>query len=369
MPERKRSLKNIIVLASVREHEIDGIHDYTCQLAAILQARDDVHVSYRNPRQEPTDRFTDLMPQDDGGTLTVLLQYNPFTFARWGFAPWLPFKLWRLRRFSPRLKIGLVVHEMYVPIKDWRSALMGAWQRLQFFAVRALSDVVFTTITAWASELQARHPRRPVHHLPVASNLPDMRHTRAAERERLGADDDTVVLAAFGTNNPLRLMDYVASATTEVARSSRTILLNLGYNAPPIDAGPTVRVVTPGPIEGAEIARYLAASDIYLAPMLDGISTRRTTFMAALQHGLPVVSIDGPSTDSLLREADMAVRLTSVEDREGFVRETTELATHPLDRSRRGALARSLYEREFDWPVVSARLVATILGDGRSDCR
>lgn len=358
VPERISRAQDTIVLARVGSDGIDGISDYTRHLAESLMARDDVSVAVRNPRVETADQLVELPPDNEERALTLLLQYNPFSFGRWGFAPWLPAKLWRLRRSSRRVKIALMVHEPYVPIYDWRTALMGAWQRFQLLAVRVLADVVFASITVWASELAARRPSRPTYHLPVGSNLPDMRHTRAMERKRLGADDETLILAAFGTNHPSRLLDYLASAARAVASEGvPTILLNLGSDVPAVDAGPGVDVRTPGRLESEEIARYLAAADVFVAPFSDGISTRRTTVMAALQHALPVVSTDGALTDPGLRQATAALTLTPVGDPSQFARAASELALDPGVRRQRGLNARSLYEREFDWPVLSARLI------------
>ena len=294
---------------------------------------------------------------------TILLQYNPFNFGRWGFAPWLPVKLWRLKRSKSRPKIALMVHEMYYPISDWKSALMGGWQRVQFFAVRVLSDVVFTSVSPWANALQSHRPRRPAHHLPVGSNLPDMRHARGAERARLGIGEDAIVLAAFGTGHPSRMLDYVAEAADSVAsQGHQTVLLNLGFNTPDVSVDRAVRVLAPGHLEDEAISRHLAAADVYLAPFTDGVSTRRTTLMAALQHGLAIVGTDGHNTDEMLRGSASAMRLTPVADREAFWRSVCELASDPDARAELGERARVLYQEQFDWSVVCDRLLAELVG-------
>jgi glycosyltransferase involved in cell wall biosynthesis len=318
-----------------------------------------LQVTCENPRESSLEQWSDSAGLRDNDRVTVLLQYNPFNFGRWGFAPWLPAMLWRLRRSKSRPKIAVMVHEMYYPITDWRSALMGGWQRVQFFAVRVLSDVVFTSVSPWAKALESHRPRRSVHHLPVGSNLPDMRHTRGAERQRLGIGDDAIVLAAFGTGHPSRMLDYVADAADSLASEGReTVLLNLGFNTPQVSVSPAVRVVAPGHLAEEAISRHLAAADIYLAPFTDGVSTRRTTLMAALQHGLPIVGTDGHNTDEMLRRATSSMRLTPVGDRNAFSRIVCQLANDADARGDLGARARLLYEEEFDWSVVSDRLLA-----------
>jgi glycosyltransferase involved in cell wall biosynthesis len=356
------SAPRLTVLAAAPSDKADGIHDYTRRLIATLNGRTDVAVSCENPRETSVDRLSSPDSASRDRRPTILLQYNPFNFGRWGFAPWLPAKLWRLRRSKPRPRIALMVHEMYYPITDWRSALMGGWQRVQFLAVRVLSDVVFTSVSPWAKALESHRPRRPVHHLPVGSNLPDMRHARADERERLGIGEDAIVLAAFGTGHPSRLLDYVAHAADSVAsQGHETVLLNLGFNTPEVSVSPEVRVLAPGHLEEEAISRHLAAVDIYLAPFTDGVSTRRTTLMAALQHGLPIVGTDGHNTDEMLRGPTSAMRLTPVGDDEAFSRSVCQLADDAAARAELGERARLLYEGEFDWSVVADRLLAQLL--------
>lgn len=357
-PTLDSSAQRLIVLAAAPSDKADGIHEYTRRLVATLGERADVAVSCQNARESSAAGLS----SPDRHAPTVLLQYNPFNFGRWGFAPWLPAKLWRLKRSKARPRIALMVHEMYYPISDWKSALMGGWQRVQFFAVRVLSDVVFTSVSPWAKALRSHRPHRPVHHLPVGSNLPDMRHARAAERVRLGISEDAIVLAAFGTGHPSRMLDYVAHAADAVAsQGHETILLNLGFNTPQVSVDGAVRVLAPGHLDEEAISRHLAAADIYLAPFTDGVSTRRTTLMAALQHGLSVVGTDGHNTDDLLRRSTMCMRLTRVDDRDAFSRTVCDLADSPEARAELGARARSLYEGEFDWSVVSTRLLAGLV--------
>ena len=88
----------------------------------------------------------------------VVVQYNPFMYGRWGFAPWLPAALWRARRSRGAPEIALMVHEPYVPMVNWRWALMGLWQRSQLLALYGMADVVFASIDSWAAMLGRLRP-------------------------------------------------------------------------------------------------------------------------------------------------------------------------------------------------------------------
>src|SRR4029453_3959065 len=71
-------------------------------------------------RREETSSFASGLKGYDA----VVVQYNPFMYGRWGFAPWLPLGLWRLRGRKAVGRIALMVHEPYVPMVNWRWTLM-----------------------------------------------------------------------------------------------------------------------------------------------------------------------------------------------------------------------------------------------------
>jgi glycosyltransferase involved in cell wall biosynthesis len=342
-----RTTKAIALVCKESHGEIDGIRDYTVQLADALR-RLDVSAEVLGPGA-----LNGALVDYDA----VVLQYNPFTYGRWGFAPWLPAALLRARCRHPTLGVALMVHEPYVPMSNWRWALMGAWQRSQLLVVHGLADVLFASIESWAGMLSRLPPRRPTYHLPVGSNLPDMRARRDDARSRLGATKGTLVLSAFGTAHSARRLDHVVAAANAVAESGvPTLVQNLGADAPSLrEMSPSLRVSEPGRQSARELAEDLAATDIFLAPFVDGVSTRRTTVIAALQHALPVVGTDGHLTDRVLR--GRGLNLVPADDGRLFVAEVRRLASQPAERDAQRADARGLYEANFDWSVIAANLL------------
>jgi glycosyltransferase involved in cell wall biosynthesis len=348
---------------------INAIAEYTAHLADALRhegLQADLHRGSEGGRfvlaGEVLDSGEDLLRQMRGYDAMVL-QYNPFMYGRWGFTPWLPLALVRLRRAAPRPVIALMVHEPCVDMVDWRSVLMGLWQRVQLASLVRCSDIVFVSVDAWTSYLRGRRPSTAIIHLPVGSNLPDKRESHDAERARFGVVPDGLVLAAFGTGHPARLSDYIVVATNRLARSGRPVtLLNLGHGAPGL-AGldDRVKLHHPGRLPGHVVAARLASADIFLAPYVDGVSSRRTALMAALQHALPVVGTDGASTDPLLRGATDALRLLPVGNSESFADAVFNLAFNADLRLAMGRAARRFYEECFDWPVLASRLVGGLL--------
>lgn len=294
----------------------------------------------------------------------VILQYNPFSYGRWGMAPWLPRALASLRRQASRPVIGVMVHEAYVAMDGPRTTAMGVWQRGQLAAVLWHADLALASTEALAGELN--RVRRilgtsPVMHLPVGSNLPDRRSARAAQRASLGVGEDELVVAVFGTNHPARLTLHITAALQAVARHRPVRLLNLGIDAPELRGlAPGIQMIRPGELPAAEVARHLAASDLFLTPLSDGVSSRRTPFVSALQHEIAVVGTLGPNTDRILREADAGLTLVEPAPVERFAGAAVALALDDDARRRRASEGRRLYERHFDWPVIGGRLVEAV---------
>jgi glycosyltransferase involved in cell wall biosynthesis len=86
--------------------------------------------------------------------------------------------------------------------------------------------------------------------------------------------------------------------------------------------GLTERVLWTGFTESEQVSANLTATDICVLPYRDGASFRRGSFMAALAHGLPIVSarprvplpalIDGQNI-LLVPSEDLAATATAVE--------------------------------------------------------
>jgi glycosyltransferase involved in cell wall biosynthesis len=342
------SAPSVSLLYRDREGKIDGIGDYCERLEAALRTTgvDARTLAWRR-------RGIDV----SGGDL--ILQYNPFSFGRWGFAPRLPIDMWLLRRRRPHVRQAVMVHEAFVPIESAKSLVMGTWQRLQLRAILLSVDVVMVTTSSWVPLLPAGC--RPTA-IPVGSNLPDRRERRESRRRELGADAETLVLASFGHDHPSRLLDYVVAATNAIAARGQSVtLLCLGAGTRALEGlHPRVNLHRPGEQSGDELAADLSAVDIYLAALSDGLSTRRTTLIAALQHGLPVVGTEGSRTEPELRRELAAIHWTPAGDPGAFADAAVELAGDAALRQRRAAAARELYDRSFSWDLIARSVVAAL---------
>jgi len=322
---------------------VDAIRDYTAQLAdalpgAVVRVAEDSWIR-------------DVKHCD-----AIVVEYNPFSFGRWGFAPWLTVGLARLRAARRRPQILLMLHEIYFfPATTWQEWLMARWQKAQLAALVRIADRVLISTERWRSALP-RAAKTSAVLLPVGSNVPDRRDARSRMRETLGADEETIVVGSLMTSHPSRdIATITATLNRLAADGTRTIYVHLGADAPTL-TGVTdlIEVHAPGLLSADELAQYLSALDIYLAPFIEGVSTRRGSLIAALQHGLAVVGTEPgePSLEGLMLVPGGRAEL--------FVDATAALARGAQQRAELGATARQLYERHFDWPVIAKQLAATV---------
>jgi glycosyltransferase involved in cell wall biosynthesis len=345
------------LIVADRADRADGIRDYTRRLLQALRAAavETDLLLWTQGAPHATDRGGVCATDLDA----LVVQYNPFSFGRWGFAPRLPLFLAGMRRRRRRPRIAVMFHETYVDMRSPSWAVMGSWQRAQLIALQAAADIQLCSIQSWTERLRKTARGHPVHHLPVASNLPDARAERQAERRRLGAGADTLVLGTLGLRHPGRLQEHVLSAARAAGAAAASVLvLDLGPGEPSsVALARNIALRRTGFLNEDALARQFAASDMFLAPLRDGVSTRRGSVMAALQHGVPVVGTAGHLTDDVLKDAAGLV-LVDVDQADRFARVVTDLGRDAHRRTKLGRAARELYERDFDWPVLVTQLRA-----------
>jgi glycosyltransferase involved in cell wall biosynthesis len=365
--------------------QLNGIGDYTAQLAAALVAADrpppSCAVRLLTGRSRPCapvpgasieTAFTADRPGSVRSILQLvlasrpdwlLLQYNPFSYGRWGMNLYLPRVIAEIRRLSGETRFALMVHEPFVPVINWRWAIVTTWQRWQLWQLGRIAEVVFVSIDPWARRFRRWFPAGSVQHLPVGSNIPRVATSRAVVRARLGVPDETFVLGVFGTNHPSRMLHRVRSSAEAVRREGRGVLvLYMGPHGTVVrEVMGDIPCLAEGPLTPGEVSRRFSAVDCYLAPFADGVSTRRTSLMTGLQHGVAVVGTRGPATDDLLRQADgEALLLAEVDSADAFHTHVVRAADDPGLRARLGQEAELLYTREFAWEQIASRLLAAL---------
>ncbi len=296
----------------------------------------------------------------------LIVQYNPFLYAHRGFNPWLVAAIRRCRSLSA-LKVAIMGHELHMFPDDFKSALMGSYQKIQAEQLFKASHVAFASIETWTRIIRKWVPDQPTIHLPVGSNiLPvplDNLH-RQNLKAQLDLPADAVLLGAFGSSHPGKMQALILDTLAQLRRQDLpAYLLGIGSGSAsmqqicPESLMPYLR--TTGFLTVPEVSRTLQTLDILLSPFADGISTRRTSAIAGFAHDLPVLSTSGKFTDGLWL-AEFADYLPPVDNTDAFVQMAADLCKSVERRKAFAQAGRALYERHFTWEVIGRRLLSAL---------
>jgi glycosyltransferase involved in cell wall biosynthesis len=290
------------------------------------------------------------------GVRSLLVQYVPFLFARRGLAPALVASATRLARDGVR--IGLLVHEPWVPPTRavWR--ITGPLMRRQLLALVARADAVLTPVPAFLELLRpAARPGVPCEVAPIGATVPVVSADRGAVRASLGLADGDLVIGVFSPGASGALGAWVVRAAAALAGDPRIawILFGGGSGAEPAGFPAGVRVRRLGWLPPERLSQVLQALDLALAPYEDGLTLRRTGAMAALAHGVALVSSRGPLFDPAL---DAAAACASGAD--AFVASARALVADGAARAALGARGRSFHREHGSVEVLAGRVIATI---------
>jgi glycosyltransferase involved in cell wall biosynthesis len=263
--------------------------------------------------------------------------------------------LWR--RSVTGDSIELVVHEPFVTfsggIRQWA---LAAVQRAMTMIIMSSARRVWVTTQAWRPLLEPYLSGRgiAIQWLPVPSNLPPADAVAADDVRRRYATGKSGLVGHFGTYGPLitSLLDDAIVLVAAAQPTARFLLIGSGSEACRSallvrDHSLADRVSATGSLSSAGLAAHIAACDVLLQPYPDGVTSRRTTAMAGLFAGVPVVTTQGLLTERFWHE-EKPVRLAPVGDVRAIVHHVFQLLADPAERRRQADIGRAFYDRWFD---------------------
>lgn len=370
-----------------------GVSDYTAQVAAGLAAAGrEVHVWCPGADPHPAadrpgvtvhrvaGRFgpAGLARLDAGlnrfpGPRTVLVQYAPPAFGLKAMN--LPFALWLLgRRAAHRDDVRVMFHEVAYPFvrRPRKHNLLAVTNRAMAAVVLAAARRVYTSTPAWNPVLDRYGGRRvPRTWTPIPANVPPADPAAAAAaRDRLtGGCPGAVLVGHFGTYGVWVAAPLADALARLLAARPDIHVLLLGRGGERFQKeftaghpGAAGRVTAAGELSPGDLAAHLRACDLLLQPFPDGVSGRRTSVMAGLANGVPVVTNLGPASEPLWA-ADAPAAAAPAPDPAAVADLALRLLADPAARDSLGRRGRDYYERHF----TPARTIATLLGgDARS---
>jgi glycosyltransferase involved in cell wall biosynthesis len=289
-----------------------------------------------------------------------------------------------VRAAMPHARVVTTFHDFLIPY------LFPKAGPVRLAANRLLARTSHAAIFTDLGDLELAGPGMHGHVVPIGSNIdcaPGTDPSRQAIRHRLGADDGTFLVGYFGFLNPSKGVPTLLDALGQMLaqRPERPIRLVLigaeaGVSNPTdltqarvvhdsIEQQHLERsIVRTGFLAPPELSATLLACDAVALPFRDGASARRGTLMAALAHGLPIVSTlperrsglaggatvwlgSGPGAVAL-RDGESIV-LVPPDDPAALAAALTRLADDPNLRARLSEGASTISAR-IAWPALAA---------------
>ncbi len=306
---------------------------------------------------------------DRRGRAPLLVQYVPTGFGWRGLNFWLP--LWLVwRSFARRDRVVAMVHEVAVPFFPGANPanVLAVSHRLMALMLGAACAALVVTVPRWRDLLRGIGVWRATAVNPVPANLPE---SAIGELRRRGPAPTAAarVVGHFGTYGRL---------VTGLLEPALTELLTADPTAQVVLVGPSekwapewlarrsqfaARVRTFGRLTEVAVAEQLAGCAVLLQPYPDGGCGRRTTLMAGVALGVPVVTTDGPATEPAWRGG--AVCLVPADKPDRLAGAVRSLLDDPARRAEMSARAASLYDAEFALSRHIDRLLVVLEGPRR----
>ncbi len=318
------------------------------------------------------------------------IQYQAAAFDLGGWVNWMP---WYLQRRGFTTRIVTTFHDLRVPYIFPKAAPLR-WQSVLALA-RHSHAVICTnredlqTLQTHLSLSHYQSPERQPSNLPtpsapltslirLGSNVepqPPPNFDRAVWRKKYNSNGDTLLLAYFGFLNESKGGEELIKSLALVRRQgidARLLLIggDVGH-ADPTNVASTQRVQAlidrhvlhdvvyrTGYVDLPDVSANLLAADAVVMPYRDGVSFRRTTLIAALRHGCPVVSTFPGDTNHIpeIRSGENML-LAPPGNAEALAQTIVVLANNTALRRRLAAGAQQLGSL-FEWPQIARDTLA-----------
>jgi glycosyltransferase involved in cell wall biosynthesis len=241
----------------------------------------------------------------------VLVQYTALAWSARGFPLRFPRVLRTLK--AAGVRVGVVFHDVE-PYGGTR-VIDGLRRRVQLRVMRealCLSDAAVFTVPMERISWIKSQPGKGCF-IPVGANLPTSGEANSRKGISTGGKLSIAVFSITGGESARWEIDNIVEAVRFAAsRVGNLRLIVLGRNAQSAEAelrqrfrDSAVELHVLGVLPGEDVVRSLSVSDVLLF-VRGPISTRRSSAIAGIACGLPVIAFEGPETAAPITEAGLA---------------------------------------------------------------
>src|SRR5712692_921145 len=359
--------RRVVALMGRRDSPTDAVEDYCTWLGRALQAHGWALEPVRAPWAESgwLGSLRWLRQQTakwrEGW---VLVQYTALSWSRRGFPLGLLAVLWSLRGCQPRCAVVFHDAEPYPGTRFVDRVRRAVQRRVMRLAYRWSASAILNVPVERISWLPA-HPGK-AQFIPVGSNIPVPENGRA----RRVAEPDEKIVAVFGITRGSHGVVEIA-AITEALRTAREASQRLklvAFGRGTREAEHTLRraldglgveVSVLGLLPAAELGCVLSSADVQLE-VRGGVSSRRSSVMAAIACGVPVVGYRGNDTDPNIARA--GVHLVADSDVPALGRALREVLGNARLREELRERNRLAQQNVFAWERIADQFLKGVIG-------
>ena len=213
----------------------------------------------------------------------------------------------------------------------------------------------------WSRLVRPLSPLQPAA-VPISSNIEVAEGVdRDAVRAELGLSEGETAVAFFGILYPHKGVGLLLDAVRSLPNYRAVVIGNFDREAewrPAMEARLNAEAVWVRDADARRVSEVLQACDVAALPYDSGAGPNRSSLLAAMAHGLPAVTTNGPATPrDFARRDDIA--FVPPGDVEALVR----ALSNPVGTV--AALRAKAWTASLSWPAVAARhadLYRTLLG-------
>lgn len=244
----------------------------------------------------------------------ILLQYVPFMYSKkGGINFFVPLFIILLKIFSNETKFAVMLHELWYPNEpSFKSKILHYLHKLQLCLMLPVFSKIFTSTKSNFQEIKSLLPvvKDRIVFLPVASNIKTPKKRNFSFRNRSH-------LVHFGSLHISRNAEELVIKINHLLQDFPGVTLSyIGgeFFSPDIKDKLSSQIIYLGKLSDNEINQIFSQSDLLLAFYSDGVSARRGSILAALDHGLPVLTVLGHQTDDLFKTSPVYLTSDNVDD-------------------------------------------------------
>ena len=378
---------NIAVLVGCLPPVIDGVGEYTFHLTRSLRKLGvDAHI-FTSKNQTPPLEFRNwihpVISQWTGAGVAQAVaslsafkpdwccfQYVPQMYSRNGIcwqASGIPLALKQRFKWNIAVTFHEFISEKRLNPKDWTLATVI---RSQAKRLLAGCDLAITTCDRYARSLQSLTPKKlPIRVIPVGANIRPipMTSSEILSLRKHYSLNESRVFGLFGRlssfrNYPTAL--YVLKQAKQRGLNAHLMVIGCAESSHPSLFAELMqlaqkldverRLIVTGELSTEAVSQHLQLVDLFLFPQTGGISTRNTTVMTALSHGLPVIAYQPPAGNFEGHQIPYGA-LVPLQDEACFIQIAVEFMKTIHDRPSRKDANVKYFENHFSWPGIGRR--------------